>query len=143
LGYIGKLAAIAIFAILGGSIIFVYYPEFLPSRKTTVRITSNTYWWGKIIYMKNSDDTKGLYYPDGKGNYTYEIDGKVTSMALLIDNPPIGEKHPPNRYVQLEIIERGKIIFSERSKTWINWIRDIKGTPQQAMNNHAPLDLMV
>jgi len=123
---IGFILGAALF--LGSGLVY-YYPEIfnlgtLGSQKTVVRICSNTYWWA-MIYYKHEGEIRSVW-PRGMGNHSYEIEGKIESLALHIDIQ-FYKPMPPNPYIKIELRMGHKTIFSETSqKAPIRWRSDIK-----------------
>lgn len=89
--------------------------------RTTIKVTSNTSWYIRIRTLDTFSNSVKSISDVGNGNYTYTIHNKLIKISLRRQGwaalPLI-----PGDYVRLEIVKRGKTIFSEQSPYgYINW----------------------
>jgi len=129
LGATGKIATILLLTLMGGTIVYYYYPETIEQgiaslgpQKTKVRITSNAKWLITMATQEIQGSQPRPFMQQGRGDKTYEIKGELLSITI---EPlyTIGVSKP---YLTLEILKGNKIVWSQStSKGWIGWRSDI------------------
>ena len=92
--------------------------------RTTIKVTSNTNWHIKIRMYDTFFNRSKSISDVRNGNYTYMIHTELIYISLRRQGwmalPPVSDD-----YIGLEIVKRGKTIFSEQSPYgYINWRHD-------------------